>query len=243
MDLADQAIDLLVAATADEHATQKVAPGVAHLETLRLFVQIRPIQAMAAGAMALFVCEITASARAGEPGITVTAVGQGGDPPSAVGEALAHWALGTLPVLAQWRGGHSCLPATSTVDTRAGVFELLKGPTVARGMADSGPPPGAEGGLIGSITSLIEAARPAPRLHWIELFACKFAEGEVDATCRLNNHDWPTATRTLKAVATGWPAVDAPLQTQRQFVLLRPQGDPAQEIRLPSFWSHLTGRA
>jgi hypothetical protein len=242
MSLVDRAVSVMVSSVV-EYEPRKVGTGVAHLGKLQLFVEIHELQAMAAGSTAVFVSEFTTSLRERARGMTVTCVGFAENLNSAVEDAVAQWTLGVLPVLAQWRGHHSCLSTPAAVETRAGVFEILRGPTIARGVAEETAAPVHCGGLMGSLIDMLRAARPAKRLHWLELFACKFENTEVDATCRLNNHDWPTATRTLKGVANGWPAGGTPMRSQRQFVLLRPQGDSAQEIILPTIWGRLMGRA
>ncbi len=226
-----------------EYQAKRVNDSTVHLESLRLFISIRQIQSMAMGSMAIFISEITASNRPGSRGITVTCVGQGETIPSAIADAIGQWAIGVLPVLAQWRGEHSCLPETQSIETRAGSFEILASPVLLRGAIGDHDPPFVHVNLIDNLKDLISPARPALQLHWLEMYACKFPNEEVDATCRLNNHDWPTATRTLASIAKKWPTVAAPILSQRQFALLRPQGVATQEIRLPTLWNRLTGRA
>src|SRR3954471_5871910 len=108
MDTARLGAELLVAAAA-EYAPRDLGGGAVHLEGLRLFVRVRQVQAMEHGFLALFISEVEASAQEGQPGITITCVGMGPDMRAAVGDALGQWALGVLPVLAHWRGKHSCL--------------------------------------------------------------------------------------------------------------------------------------
>jgi hypothetical protein len=108
MDNANHGIALLVE-VAKEHAASQVGDGIAHLQRLNLFVEIREVQTMESGLMALFISEISASAVNGKKGVVITCVGHAADMPSAVGNAVGQWGLGVLPVLARWRGEHSCL--------------------------------------------------------------------------------------------------------------------------------------
>jgi len=240
MNLADRAIDTLTAATADYGP--KVINGSLHLSDLNLFIDIREKQAMAAGSMAVFISEITASMQSRQPGITITCVGSAADLPSAADDAAAQWALGVLPVLAQWRGRHSCLTSAQDVDTQRGVFVLRMGPLIARGRTETGGDLGATS-LASPLLPLLQKARPAQRLHWLEIFACKFADGAVDATCRLNNHDWLSGKKALAALATGWPGSTEPMQTSRTFALFMPKAGAWQDIVQPTFWSRLLGQA
>jgi Family of unknown function (DUF6348) len=240
MDTASLGAELLVAAAA-EYAPRDLGGGVAHLEGLRLFVRVRQVQAMEHGFLALFISEIDASARQGEPGITITCVGMGSDMRAAVTDAVGQWALGVLPVLAHWRGKHSCLSNPRALETRGGRFTVLAGPLVLRGHPDDEAPP--EGGPFWGPLEPVLRARPlAQRVHWLELFASKSGDS-VDATCRLNNRDWAAGQRVLADVASAWEAGDEPLRTCRQFALLVPQAGKLDEIRPPSFWDRLRGRA
>src|SRR5262245_323412 len=132
MDTASLGAELLVAA-ATEYAPRDRGGGVAHLEGLRLFVRVRQVQAMDSGFIALFISEVDASAGEGQPGITITGVGMGPDMRVAVGDAIGQWSLGVLPVLAHWRGKHSCLSNPRELETRGGRFTVLAGPTIERG--------------------------------------------------------------------------------------------------------------
>ncbi len=126
-------IELLVAG-AQEYAPSKVADGLARFQDLGLFIEIREVQSIVAGSLSVFISEFTASARERQKGITITCIGRAGDMPSAVGDAVAQWSLGVLPVLAQWRGKHSCFSTSGQVETQGGPFDLLAGPVIARGL-------------------------------------------------------------------------------------------------------------
>jgi hypothetical protein len=194
--------------------------------------------------LSVFISEFNASAREGQKGITITCVGRADDMPSAVGDAVAQWSLGVLPVLAQWRGKHSCFNTSRQMETRSGSFDLLAGPVIARGHSEGESHPAIGGvSFSESLLPLLRNARPAQRLHWLELFACKFDDGSVEATCRLNNHDWLSGTKVLADVASAWPTTKERMQSCRQFALLLSKNGDAQKITLPTFWSRLFGRA
>jgi hypothetical protein len=236
-------IELLLAG-AQEYTPIKVADGVARLQDLDLFIKIREVQAMQAGSLSVFISEFTASAREHQKGVTITCVGRAVDMPSAVGDAVAQWSLGVLPVLAQWRGKHSCFGSSSQVETKAGPFDLLAGPVIARGSeVDSLPAIGGGVSLSKSLLPVLRNQRLAQRLHWLELFACIFEDGSVEATCRLGNRDWLAGTKVLEDVASAWPTTKDLMQSCRQFVMLLPKNGDTQQIILPTFWSRLFGKA
>jgi hypothetical protein len=112
MNNANHAIDLLAAA-AQEYAPRKVGDGVARLEELDLFIDVRQRQAMDAGFMAVFISEFNASTRQRQKGITITSVGRAGDMPSAVGDAVAQWPSASYR---SWRTGAGNTPASPRRD-------------------------------------------------------------------------------------------------------------------------------
>jgi hypothetical protein len=241
MDTASLGAELLVAAT-EEYAPRNLGGGAVHLEGLGLFARVRQVQAMEHGFLALFISEVDASAGEGQPGITITCVGMGPDMRSAVRDAVGQWALGVLPALAHWRGKHSCLSSPRSLQTRGGRFTALAGPLVLRGQPDGEPAP-PEGGPFWAPLEPVLRTRPlAQRVHWLELFASKSGDS-VDATCRLNNRDWAAGQKVLAEVASAWEPGDEPLRTCRQFALLVPTDGTADEIKPPSFWDRLRGRA
>jgi Family of unknown function (DUF6348) len=241
MDTASLAAELLVTG-ADEYAPRNLGGGAVHLKELRLFVRVRQVQAMEHGFLALFISEVDASAREGQPGITITCVGMGPDMEAAVRDAVGQWALGVLPVLAHWRGKHSCLSSPRPLETRGGRFTVLTGPLVLRGQPDSEPGPPEGGPFWGPLEPALRIRPLAQRVHWLELFASKSGDS-VDATCRLNNRDWAAGQKVLVEVASAWEPSDEPLRTGRQFALLVPLAGNVDEIKPPSFWDRLWGRA
>jgi hypothetical protein len=239
---ASHGIELLGAA-AEEYAPRKVGDGVSHLQDLGLFIEIREMQSMEAGAMALFISEFNASARERQRGINITCVGRAGDMPSAVGDAVAQWIIGVLPVLAHWRGKHSCFSTSRQMETQGGPFDLVAGPVIARGLSEGDSQPAAEGASpSGFSLDVLRNHRPAQRLHWLEMFACKLHDGSVEATCRLDNRDWTAGKKVLLDDASAWPTTPEVMQSCRQFAMLLPKKGDTQEIILPTFWSRLFGR-
>lgn len=241
MDNPNHGIAVLVEVTR-EYAPTQVGDGIAHLQKLSLFVEIREVQTMDTGVMALFISEISASTVRGKKGIVVTCVGQGADMASAVGNAVGQWGLGVLPVLARWRGEHSCVTDERPVETRGGQFDMLAGPTIGRGWSEEDADPTEHfPNFSGLLESPLADQRLAQRVHWLEMYACKSKNGEVDATCRLDNFDWSAGRSILANVASGWPDADAPLRSHRQFSILLPRDGDRQAIVVPSFWRRLVG--
>jgi hypothetical protein len=243
MNPAQHGIELLVA-SAQEYAPSTVGDGVARLEGLGLFVDIRQVQAMQVPSMAVFISEVNASPRERQKGITITCVGRAGDMPSAVADAVVQWVLGVLPVLAQWRGKHTCFSTSRQIETQGGAFDLLTGPLIVRGRSEADAEHATEGMRFPEpLLDVLRSRRLAPRVHWLELFACKFQDGSVDATCRLNNRDWAVGKKVLLALASTWPTTQEPMQSCRQFALLLPKNGNTQDILQPTLWARLSGRA
>jgi hypothetical protein len=242
MNNANHGIELLVAA-AEEYEPKKVGDGVVRLQELDLFIDIRELQTMDTGVMAAFISEFNASTRERQRGITITSVGRAGDMPSAVGDAVAQWTLGVLPVLAHWRGKHTCFTSAGLI-AQGKPFDLRAGPVIARGVPErDSPPPTFGDSLSDFLLEPFRNQRLAQRLHWLELFSCKFADGSADATCRLDNRDWLPGRKALMDIASAWPTTQEPMQSCRQFALLLPRNGDAQQITVPTFWSRLFGRA
>jgi hypothetical protein len=238
----NHAATMLVKA-AEKYASRDLGGGVVALETLGLYLALREAQSMDAGFMAMFVGEITASLRQGGPGIHITCVGIESSMDGAVASAVAQWAIGVLPVLAEWRGQHDCTCDQVERDTRGGSFQALIGPTLLRGA-----PEGAAAGhgvdhWLDLLWPELSGRTLAPRVQWLEMFSSKSEEGKVEATCRWNNRDWHSGQKVLASAAAAWPTPSEPLRTCRQFALLLPKSGSANELVLPSFWERLRGKA
>lgn len=228
---------------AEPYKPSVVGDGVVRLDLLNLFVEVVEVQADLIGDMGLFIAEITATSAPKQPGMTITSVGIGEDLKRAVGQSAGQWLTGVLPVLAHWRGQHTCLIGDdANVTTRGGMFDLISGPLIARGREDSPPDP------TDPAESVVEVIRPVlqthsfkPRLHWLELYTCKQGDGSVQATCRLDNRDWEVGQAALAKHAEGFPDTGVPIRSSRQFVLMLPEKGDRQKIVVPSFWSWMLG--
>jgi hypothetical protein len=242
MSNSNHAIDVLIE-SAKEYAPSK-AGSSARLQDLDLFVDVRQVQALQAGSMAIFISEFNARPRQDQKGLVITQVGRSSDMPSAVTDAVAQWVLGVLPVLAHWRGKHSCFCSSQPIDAVSSQFDLLAGPVVARGHSAEGSQPVADiANLWQPVLDVLRKRRLYQRTHWLELFTSKFNDGSVEATCRWGNHDWTPGKDVLAKLAAGWPMPQELMQSSRQFVMLLPKHGNANDITLPTFWSRLFGRA
>jgi Family of unknown function (DUF6348) len=242
MNNVQHALDLLTHAT-EQYSPCRVSADNLRLEKLGLFLSIRELQVLGNGQLFVFISEFTASQSQGAKGITITCAGSGENMNAAVASAALQWTAGVLPALALWRNEHSCLASDRTIDTKNGVFQLVAGPVIARGVGDNSTEHATQQAEFPDLLiDLTRTTRFAPRVHWIESFASKFTDGAVDATCRLDNRDWNEARQLLNAAALGWPPNKEPLQTLRQFTLLIPQNGNTQDIILPSFWKRVFGR-
>ncbi len=239
-----QAAELLATVLVNEGAEVR-ADGLVYLSGPRLFVQVRPTQVMEEGPMTMFMGTITTSLEVGRFGATVTVVGVGVDLRSAVGEALAHWLCGTLPVFLFWRGRHDCLTSPpGEIVTKGGRFTVLRGPLTARGVGEGeSPQEGPDRFYWGPLSAVLETCRLLPRVHWFELFASKGASDEVEATCNWGNKGWVNGDGVLREVAKTWPPTDQPMRSFRQFIMLLPQGADQETLTAPTLWQRLRQRA
>jgi hypothetical protein len=238
-----------LAAGAAEYDAEFVSPArdVVRLGKLGLSVRLREANVSSTGGGALFIGMFEASTGA-KPRIGVVSVGLSTDPPGAANDAAAQWCLGVLPVLARGRGGHSCLVGETTCELPAGSgtlsFVVVQGPVIERGEHDGGtaaaPPPG---GYVSLLSGPLRAGGLGNKLHWLECFAIRMADGSVDATCRLDNRDWAPGQQLLAADAGRWPGATPSFHSRRQFLLLLPGGSWPIEPATPSLWQRLFGRA
>jgi hypothetical protein len=232
---------------APEHDARLAAPDKVLFGKLGLFLRVRPIQVGKVGNLEIFIALFDASTDETRSGIGVTCVGYDSDALQAAKDAVAQWQLGVLPVLEHWRGGHTCLAGTRSFETPGPTgprtFDVIMGPVVERGEHDGG-----EAALPSTDTYLSLLAEPlrARRLksipHWLECFAARSADGSIDATCRLDNRDWPAGQRLLDADARSWPGSTRSLHSRKQFLLVLPHGSGSRELAPRSFWARLFGR-
>jgi hypothetical protein len=241
------AVRTLIRATG-EYSPRVAAPDRVLLEKLGLHVRVRPLQTDAGLTGALFIVMFDASTVPSRSGAGVTCVGLGTDPEKAAADAVAQWCLGVLPVLALWRGEHSCLAGTAEFETPASPvplrFGVFRGGIVERGEHDGGPEAApSTGHFLALLAEPLHSAGLRRRPHWLECFAIRSAGGSIDATCRLDNRDWKPGQRLLVDDAARWPGTTPTYHSRRQFLLLIPGGEERWELTAPSFWSRLLGRA
>jgi len=231
----------ILASVAHEYGGRVVDPLAVSLEKLRLTIRVRPSQVMEQPGRALFIAILEAATAADKPGAEITCVGMAATLEAAMGQAIGQWCLSVLPVLAHWRGGHSCLSTTGTLSG----FDVLEGPVLSRQLPSTDEPTAPENipRYETLLAEALTARRLKPRLHWIECYACRSADGSVDATCRLDNRDWTAGRQILVENLATWPPSDAMLDSRRGFLLLLPQGGKNDEFVVPSFWARLFGRA
>lgn len=242
MSHAPHTIDLLAAAAADDAPT-RTSPASLHLVRLNLHVTVRELQSMEGAGMAVFISEFDAATRSGAPGITITCVGIAGSIPAAAGDAVGQWMLGVHPVLAAWRGGHSCVVDARPVELCGGRFDLLASPLMVRGHpGEEQPDPAALQSLFDLVQPPLAEMRLTRRIHWLELFTSQSEDGTVNATCRLNNRDWRPGQQVLARLAVGWPPSGKPIHSWRQFALLTPEGGEGEELRPATWWGRVRGR-
>src|SRR5262249_52630575 len=126
----------------------------------------------------------------------------------------------------------------------SGRFELLAGPVIDWGHDEVEPSaPRADVFPAEIVSPLFQRAKLLRRLHWLECYACKMPDGSTDATCRWNNKDWPAGQRELEQITAGWRDTNGALRSTRQFALLVPKPEGAQEIVLPTLWNRLMDKA
>jgi hypothetical protein len=235
----------LIASVSEQYLPETVGEGVVLLKDLRLYVEIKELQSQVISGMALFISEITATSQPGKPGMTITSVGIGGDLKLAVSQAAGQWVTGVLPVLARWRDKHTCLVGDlSGIDVRGGSFDAIPSPLIVRGRKESVPDSSTvDDGVFQVVKQALANEGLKPRVHWLELYAAKVNNADIEATCRLDNRDWIPGQEALKHFAATFPDSEAPIQSCRQFVLLLPKNGDRETIVVPSFWAWLFGFA
>lgn len=237
------AVECLAQATADYGSITR-GDGVAIIERLGISVRVKELQTIEGRGAVVFISEFTASLSSSGPGMSVTCVGIGDNAQSAIAGAVAQWVVGVLPVVARWRGDDSCSLSTEQPTVLRGQFDVVSGPVVARGAESADSSPASH--VVEFANYLLDALgkkRLAKRIHWLEAFAVRHSDGDIDATCRLNNHDWSVGRRILMDLAKTWPVPDSPMLTCRQFTMLLPKEGNPQELTTTSFWNRLTGSA
>lgn len=238
-----ESVSGFLAAVTEPYGSEIRGKDLVYLSKLALSirVQIHGHQRYPSGEM--LIVHYTASGEGQTQGIEVTCVGMGADTDHAVRESLANYAGNVIPVLEQWRTRHNCLADVSEVELvgKSGVlrFEAIGGPLTCRGLPDlaGDHAPIVLEGYVPRIAMEL-AKSPVPnRLHWLECFAGRQLNGDINATCRLDNRDWRPGRQLLEADAQTWPITGAPLTSRRQFIMLVPLDPGNEEPERRSFFS------
>ncbi len=180
------------------------------------------------------------SARAqGWLGPAVTIAGYGTSATGATQNAADQWSNGVLSTVAHrfgWLPGDlgvetSNLVAAQGDDTFG--FRIHIGPLQMRVWGD-GPSPKLPpaSALLAAILTEVTDAVSTRRTMWLECFAVRYANGTLDATCRLTNEEWLLGEDALCRYATQWPDIGPRTWSQRQFLFFDPK-DPSDLDRMP----------
>ena len=169
-----------------------------------------------------------------EEGIRVLAVGYGDTPDKAFGEAAFQWTTGVFIAVQHWLqpSHHTCFADDLHLVVRAPEtgeelgWRVHFGPVLSRTYGEGDPAlPGKD--ALEVIRALFDRIHPhaAHRmLFWIEAFVVLYADGRVDATCRLSNDDWPEGRQALLEWAATWTLRAGTMVSVRQFFLFEPIG-------------------
>lgn len=247
-----------------------LADGVLRMPSLA--IELRVVEAKADGSGASRSVSAVIDARAlddDSDGIQVLCVGLGETADAAAVDAGHQWSKGVFPPLAAYLLG-TPRPEVETMPLVVGVegtgerFGWLAhlGPVLPRVYG----PPGSDETVPGDLAAaaafepvfqVLHAYAAHTSLLWLESFAVRRPVGEVDATCRLDNHEIPEGREALLAWAAGWPDTGGCIVSRRQFVVLQPKAvdelpsrsdlvselDREMRKRRPPWWKRLTGRA
>lgn len=243
MNLGSNAAGLLVDTT-EEFGSVSGGECIAFMKKLGVNVRVKELQTMEGNGTAVFISEFITSLALSDPGMSVTCVGIGENAKSASGNAVAQWVLGVLPVVAQWRGEHSCLASTGKPTVISGQFDAISGPVVSRGAESSGQTPSSNmADFADRLFDALGKKNLANRIHWLETFAVRQRDGSVDATCRLNNFDWSAGRRILIEIANTWPIPKVAMNSCRQFTMLLPKDGKTSKLVARSLWNRIVGSA
>jgi hypothetical protein len=215
---------------------------------------------------------VTFAARPGgeaEGGIRVLALGLGDTTAAATADTAAQWARGVLPVLRSYvLHRHVCevelfpMVVGVTDSTEKFGWTVHAGPVIGRAFGKTGSDKPGLGDLsrfaaYEPLFHVLHAYAPHSKLMWVESFAARYyADGKVDATCRLNNLDIADGREALLSWAGRWPASGAQVLSKRQFLIFEPRPlegiDPSGKLRQhldcertehkPSWWRRLLGK-
>jgi len=164
-------------------------------------------------------------------GIKVFQIGYGRSDYEAARDASNQWCLGVLPALLTYvtqtdqRGDVEKAHMIVAVDETGEQFgwTVYLPPILSR--AYGGSPSLDEPEQSAMFKALFDSIHPFAAhktLFWLECFAARYPERQVDATCRLNNADWAEGRNALLAWATSWQEPGDGILSRRQFLLFKP---------------------
>jgi hypothetical protein len=171
------------------------------------------------------------AAGADSDGILVLSIGFGASQEAAARSAADQWVTGVYPVLQSYLGKpvHQCnvekshmIVAVEGSEKRYG-WTIHVGPLIARLYGGGGSV--GELGHSEGLRAVFDALHPFSahaHIFWIELFAARYSDGKVDATCRYNNRDLPEGQDALLTWAGHWPETSGSILSKRQFLLFQP---------------------
>ena len=181
-----------------------------------------------------FAVAVTFEARApghASDGIRVLQVGYGETAEAAAQDAARQWVLGVFPALRSYiaRPEHICEVETARMLVRTVdggeqyAWTVHMPPIIYRvwGDCDFAPEMKATD-VLHAVFDVVHGCAAHNHLFWLECFAVRYPDGEVDATCRYNNEDWPDGRDALLVWTTGWPDSESCLFSKRQFLLFEP---------------------
>ena len=163
-------------------------------------------------------------------GIRVLARGHGSDARKALGDAAFIWATGVFTVVQHWirPAAHTCFADDSHMLVRSADpaeefgWRVHQGPILSREYGRSGTPEVDPMEIYETLFNQIHPYAAHRTVFWIEAFAIRYQNGEVDATCRFRNKDWDEGKEELLLYASSWELPEGMTLSRRQFFLFEP---------------------
>jgi|GEM_PF-2468690 len=169
-----------------------------------------------------------------DSGIRVLAVGVGATELEAAIDAGHQWAVGVFPVVVSYvldqdvEGVETSPMIVGVQDTNEKyAWVVYIGPVVDRVYCEDEYVELDKGELdpFAAYKPIFDAVHPYAahnKLMWIESFSAKYPDGEVDATCKLNNKNWVEGRNALLNWSSVWPDTKGNLLSKRQFLIFKP---------------------
>lgn len=200
------------------------------LASLGVKVRIADVDIREAGVVVIYDLSQLESS---EPGIRVLAVGLGGDPIAALGQAAFQWILGVLQPVQHWLQPtkHMCFVEdfhllVRTQDTSEHfAWRVHVGPIISRAFGpdeSEAPIPAEPKDIFGALLRDVQSRAAHRTLFWVEAYVIRYGDGRLDSTCRFRNDDWPEGTAALIEWAQTWNLNCAASVSVRQFLLFEP---------------------